>query len=117
MDPEKSDRSIASQVQVDHKTVAAVRSGKEDRGEIPHTETRTDASGREQPAHKPAPAMAHEAAKIVRMDAARDRKKFAGQAEELVAILRELPSERFDRFQELYPRTPKDKFAAALAKA
>jgi hypothetical protein len=61
MDPERSDRGIAQQVKVDHKTVAAVRSDKEDRGEIPHTETRRDASGRAQPAHKPPPAIAHEA--------------------------------------------------------
>jgi len=54
--PEKSDRAIAREVKVDHKTVAAVRSDAEARGEIPHVEKRTDTKGRQQPAHKSEPA-------------------------------------------------------------
>ena len=50
--PEKSNRQIASSVKVDHKTVAAVRSEREGRGEIPHVEKRTDSKGRKQPAKK-----------------------------------------------------------------
>lgn len=52
--PEKSDRQIAATAKVDHKTVAAVRTEVEGRGEIPHAETRTDSKGREQPATKAA---------------------------------------------------------------
>src|SRR5262249_5073118 len=37
--PDKSDRQIAKQAKVDHKTVAAVRREGEARGEIPHVET------------------------------------------------------------------------------
>lgn len=47
-DPSKSDRAIGKMVRRDHKTVAAVRREKEVRGEIPHTETRTDTKGRQQ---------------------------------------------------------------------
>jgi ParB-like chromosome segregation protein Spo0J len=50
--PEKSDRQIAFTVKADHKTVSAVRSEKEGRGEIPHVEARTDSKGRKQPAKK-----------------------------------------------------------------
>jgi ParB-like chromosome segregation protein Spo0J len=50
--PSQSDRAIGKQVNVDHKTVGAVREKLESRGEIPHTETRTDTKGREQPAKK-----------------------------------------------------------------
>jgi hypothetical protein len=50
--PEVSDRQIAKQVKVDHKTVATVRKGRELRGEIPHVEARTDTKGRKQPAKK-----------------------------------------------------------------
>ena len=51
--PEKSDRQIAKQVKVDHKTVGAVRGKQEDVGKIPHVEKRTDTRGRAQPARKP----------------------------------------------------------------
>jgi hypothetical protein len=51
-DPTKSDRSIADTVQVDHKTVGAVRAEQEACGEIPHTEKRTDTTGRQQRAHR-----------------------------------------------------------------
>jgi hypothetical protein len=44
--PEKSDRQIAEQAEVDHKTVAAARQEKEARGEIPHVEVRSDTKGR-----------------------------------------------------------------------
>jgi hypothetical protein len=50
--PEKSNRQIAKQVKVDHKTVAAVRKEQVSRGEIPHVEARTDSKGRKQPAKK-----------------------------------------------------------------
>jgi ParB-like chromosome segregation protein Spo0J len=52
--PEKSDRQIAKTANVDHKTVASVRSEIEERGEIPHVEMRTDSKGRKQPTKKPA---------------------------------------------------------------
>jgi hypothetical protein len=50
--PDTSDRTIAGQIKVDHKTVGAVRSEMEGRGEILHVEVRTDTRGREQPARK-----------------------------------------------------------------
>jgi hypothetical protein len=50
--PEDSNRQIASAVKVDHKTVGAVRSEMEGRGEIPHVEKRADTKGRKQPASK-----------------------------------------------------------------
>src|SRR5262245_47499873 len=50
--PEKSDRQIAKQAKVDHKTVGAARTELEGRGEIPHVEERTDTKGRKQPAKK-----------------------------------------------------------------
>jgi hypothetical protein len=52
-DPGRSDRQIGKQIRADNKTVAAVRSDLERREEIPHVETRTDSTGREQPATKP----------------------------------------------------------------
>jgi ParB-like nuclease domain len=51
--PEKSDRQVAGIIKADHKTVGAVRSEMEGRGEIPHVKTRTDSKGRQQPAEKP----------------------------------------------------------------
>jgi hypothetical protein len=51
-DPEKSDRQVAGLVKADHKTVGAVRSEMEGRGEIPHVEKRADTKGRQQPAKK-----------------------------------------------------------------
>jgi hypothetical protein len=53
LNPEKSDRQIASTAKVDHKTVAKERRKKAGRGEIPHQTKRTDARGRKQPASKP----------------------------------------------------------------
>jgi hypothetical protein len=44
--PERSDRQIAKDVGVDHKTVGAVRRQGEERGEIPRAEKRVDTSGR-----------------------------------------------------------------------
>lgn len=52
LEPKQSDRQVAKQVGVDHKTVATVRSEAEARGEIPHGDTRKDSMGREQPAKK-----------------------------------------------------------------
>jgi ParB-like chromosome segregation protein Spo0J len=51
-DPSKSDRQIAKQAKVDHKTVGAARVELEGRGEIPHVEERTDTKGRKQPTKK-----------------------------------------------------------------
>jgi hypothetical protein len=50
--PEKSNRAIAEEIGVDHKTVGKARAGLEDVGTIPHVETRTDSIGRQQPATK-----------------------------------------------------------------
>jgi hypothetical protein len=50
--PAASDRQIAEQAKVNHKTVGAVRAEGEARGEIPHVGTRTDTKGREQPARR-----------------------------------------------------------------
>jgi ParB-like nuclease domain len=52
--PEASDREIAKQVKADHKTVGAVRSEKEGRGEIPHKAERAEAGGRKARGRKPA---------------------------------------------------------------
>jgi hypothetical protein len=54
-DPTKSDREIGRQTKSDGKTVKAVRKEKERRAEIPHTEKRTDTTGRQQSATKPKP--------------------------------------------------------------
>jgi hypothetical protein len=50
--PEISDRAIAKQTKVDHKTVGKKRAKLVSRGEIPHVKTRTDTKGRKQPAAK-----------------------------------------------------------------
>jgi hypothetical protein len=52
-DPTVSDRTVAKDLGVDHKTAAKVRDNLEGRGEIPHAEKRTDSKGRQQPAKKP----------------------------------------------------------------
>jgi hypothetical protein len=51
--PEKSNRQIADQVKVDHKTVGAVRSEKEATGEIPQLGKTTGRDGKARPAKKP----------------------------------------------------------------
>jgi hypothetical protein len=51
--PQRSNRAIADEVQLDDKTVAQVRKDGEARSEIPHVETRSDSKGRAQPAAKP----------------------------------------------------------------
>lgn len=51
-DPSKSNRQIATVAKVDHKTVGVEREKLEQRGEIPHVNTRTDTMGRSQPATK-----------------------------------------------------------------
>ena len=51
--PARSNRSVAAEVKLDDKTVAAVRKEAEARSEIPHVETRSDSKGRAQPATKP----------------------------------------------------------------
>jgi ParB-like chromosome segregation protein Spo0J len=56
LSPRKSDRTIAREAGVDHKTVAAARSEGERRGEIPHVSTRVDSNGRRQPARRKAAA-------------------------------------------------------------
>jgi len=50
--PEKSNRQIAEQTKVDHKTVGTVRDKLEGRGEIPHVEKVVDSKGRNQPAKR-----------------------------------------------------------------
>jgi hypothetical protein len=54
--PEKSDRQIAKEIGVDHKTIASARAKGEDVGRIPHVETHTDSKGRKQPSRKPSKA-------------------------------------------------------------
>jgi hypothetical protein len=77
--PEMSNRQIAAEVKVDHKTVAPVRGGLEGRGEIPHVATHTDSKGRKQPASKPGmltkhrKAAAKEAERLKRGKAAYER--------------------------------------------
>jgi hypothetical protein len=53
--PARSDRSIAKEVGIDHKTVAAVRQETESstNGEIPHSQERVEASGRKARGRKP----------------------------------------------------------------
>jgi hypothetical protein len=53
--PDKSDRAIAREAEVDRATVAKVRADLEDVAEISHVETRTDSMGRQQPAKKAKP--------------------------------------------------------------
>jgi hypothetical protein len=50
--PQRSNRAIADEVQLDKNTVAQVRKDAEARGEIHHVETRVDSKGRAQPAAK-----------------------------------------------------------------
>jgi hypothetical protein len=50
--PDRSDRRIAATTKTDHKTVGKVRRAKEARGEIPHVETKTDTTGRQQPSKR-----------------------------------------------------------------
>lgn len=53
--PERSDRSVARETGVSHPTVAAIREGLEESGDVEELSTRADAAGRWQPAHKPRP--------------------------------------------------------------
>lgn len=50
--PEQSNRQIAADLGVDHKTVGSLRQNAERRGEIPHVATVTDTLGRVQPARR-----------------------------------------------------------------
>jgi len=59
------DRATAKVVGVDHKTVAAVRSEGEGRGDFPHVEERTDTKGRKQPTRKPVAAPAKPAPETI----------------------------------------------------
>lgn len=52
-DPSVSNRTVAKDVGVDHKTAGKVRDELVGRGEIPHVENRTDTKGRSQPSKKP----------------------------------------------------------------
>ena len=52
--PEQSNRQIAERAGVSHPTVAAVREELEESGDVERLSTRTDSSGRTQPASKPA---------------------------------------------------------------
>lgn len=51
--PQRSNRQIAADLQVNHETVQSVRAEQERRGGIRHVATRTDTKGREQPAERP----------------------------------------------------------------
>ncbi len=51
--PEKSNRQIAKQAKVDHKTVAAVRGASEGTGEIPQLDKTVGKDGKARPARKP----------------------------------------------------------------
>ena len=51
--PSISDRAIAAMLGVSHHTVKNEREVLEQRGQIAHTEQRTDTTGRKQPAKKP----------------------------------------------------------------
>ena len=53
--PEQSNRQIAKQTGVDHKTVAKERAAAEGRGEIPHVDKATDTKGRRQPVKRSKP--------------------------------------------------------------
>jgi len=55
--PKQSNRQIAEAVKVSHVTVGGVRTEMEGRGQIDHVETHTDTGGRQQRAHKSAPAV------------------------------------------------------------
>src|SRR5262249_48335866 len=61
--PELSDRAIAQEIKVDHKTVGAKRGKLQATGEIPQSDKRTGADGksRKQPARKPLAAPAEPA--------------------------------------------------------
>src|SRR5262245_47411184 len=50
--PQKSDRPIGKETGAHNKTIARARDKGEDVGRIPHVETRTDTTGRSQPAKK-----------------------------------------------------------------
>lgn len=54
--PERSDRETAKIAKVSHPTVAVVRAELEAAGDVENLSTRTDTAGRQQPAHRPAPA-------------------------------------------------------------
>jgi ParB-like chromosome segregation protein Spo0J len=79
-DPTKSNRQIAETTKADHKTVGAVREGLEARGEIPHTETTTDTTGRKQKTRKP------------RTEKQKVQDRYKAKQEELMDVLQEFPS-------------------------
>jgi DNA-binding transcriptional regulator YhcF (GntR family) len=86
--PEKSDRSLAEQAQVDHKTVAKVRVDLERQGASPHAKTRTDSEGRQQPATKP---QAHHEDLLVQAHTAMD---------EVIAVMRQMTPQQRSKFRE-----------------
>jgi hypothetical protein len=53
--PERSDRQIGKELDVDHKTISKARAKGEDVGRIPHVTTRTDSNRRRQPARRSPP--------------------------------------------------------------
>jgi hypothetical protein len=120
--PEKSDRQIAATAKVDHKTVAAVRTEQQGRGEIPHVETRTDSKGRKQPTKKSvaddddeeeaerqrvaklSPGHQRRLEREEKKQAAEwqaAREKINAEIEEVRTILRKLPADDFARLREL----------------
>jgi hypothetical protein len=58
--PERSDRAVAKDTGASHHTVAGVREGMVERGQIAHADTRTDSVGRQQPASKPKVTLTHD---------------------------------------------------------
>jgi ParB-like chromosome segregation protein Spo0J len=79
-DSTKSNRQIGETTKADHKTVGAVRAGSEACGEIPHTETTTDTTGRKQKTRKP------------RTEKQKVQDRYKTKQEELIDVLQEFPS-------------------------
>jgi hypothetical protein len=75
--PERSNRSVAELVKIDHKTAGKVRDEMESRGEIPHVDRVVDTKGREQPASRPKAIPAREPTQQQRDIGARNAKIIA----------------------------------------
>jgi hypothetical protein len=92
--PTMTDREVSKAIDVDHKTYGRARKKAEERGELPHVETRKDAKGRRVQAHKPAklkkakatPANSYEALK----------KKLTGNERDPVLIIEEASIEHVE---------------------
>jgi ParB-like chromosome segregation protein Spo0J len=95
LNPKRSDRATGKLAKTDHKTVSGLRVDLEGRGEIPHAETRIDATGRQQPAAKPPKAPSKEA----QLRALREQQAVR-QADDATAPQRPAP-DRFGAVDEL----------------